>query len=77
MPRIGDKIQFELQDELFGGKLRIVKAQIIRSYPKKKGDCCEYLAFDCIDLDDPDLHYTIPADEKFIQINDWWYQEAG
>ena len=70
MPRIGDKIQFELQDELFWGKLRTVKAQIIRQYPKKRGDCCEYLAFDCIDLDDPDLHYTIPADEKFISIDD-------
>jgi hypothetical protein len=65
MARIGDKISFELQDELFGGKLRMVKAQIIRSYPRKLG-----LAFDCIDLDDPDVYYTIPADEKFIQIND-------
>ena len=73
MPRIGDKIQFELQDELFEKGLRTVKAQIIRQYPKKRGDCCEYLAFDCIDLDDPDLHYTIPADEKFISIDDWWY----
>jgi hypothetical protein len=63
--RIGDKISFELQDELFGGKLRIVKAQIIRQYPKING-----LAFDCIDLTDPDIHYTIPADEKYIQIND-------
>ena len=77
MARIGDKISFELQDELFGGKLRGVKAQIIRQYPKQRGDCCEYLAFDCIDLTDPDIHYTIPADEKYIQINDWWYQEAG
>ena len=65
MARIGDKISFELQDELFGGKLRMVKAQIIRQYPKSNG-----LAFDCVDLDDPDLHYTIPADEKFISIND-------
>ena len=65
MARIGDKISFELQDELFGGKLRMVKAQIIRQYPKTNG-----LAFDCVDLDDPDLHYTIPADEKFISIND-------
>jgi len=65
MARIGDKISFELQDELFGGKLRTVKAQIIRQYPKSNG-----LAFDCIDLDDPDIHYTIPADEKFISIND-------
>jgi len=68
MARIGDKISFELQDELFGGKLRMVKAQIIRQYPKSNG-----LAFDCVDLDDPDLHYTIPADEKFISVNDWWY----
>jgi hypothetical protein len=65
MARIGDKISFELQDELFGGKLRMVKAQIIRQYPKTNG-----LAFDCIDLDDPDVYYTIPADEKFISIND-------
>ena len=63
--RIGDKIKFELQDELFGGKLRTVKAQIIRQYPRTNG-----LAFDCIDLDDPDIHYTIAADEKYIQIND-------
>lgn len=70
MARIGDKISFELQDELFGGRLRIVKAQIIRQYRKIRGDCCEYLAFDCIDIEDPDIHYTIPADEKYIQIND-------
>ena len=65
MARIGDKISFELQDELFGGTLRVVKAQIIRQYPKTNG-----LSFDCIDLTDPDIHYTIPADEKYIQIND-------
>ena len=70
MARIGDKISFELQDELFGGKLRVVKAQIIRQYPKQRGDCCEYLAFDCIDLDDPNIHYTIPSDEKYISIDD-------
>ena len=70
MPRIGDKIEFELQDELFEKGLKTVKAQIIRQYPKKGGDCCEYLAFDCIDLDDPDIHYTIPSDEKFISIDD-------
>ena len=63
--RIGDKIQFELQDELFEKGLKTVQAQIIRQYPKSNG-----LAFDCIDLDHPDLHYAIPADEKFIQIND-------
>ena len=65
MPRIGDKIQFELQDELFKKGLRTVKAQIIRQYHKING-----LAFDCIDLTDPDIHYTIAADEKYIQIND-------
>ena len=65
MARIGDKIKFELQDELFEKGLRTVKAQIIRSYPKMNG-----LSFDCIDLDDPDLHYTISADEKFISIDD-------
>ena len=65
MARIGDKIKFELQDELFKKGLRTVKAQIIRSYPKQNG-----LSFDCIDLDDPDLHYTISADEKFISIDD-------
>ena len=70
MPRIGDKIQFELQDELFEKGLRTVKAQIIRQYRKIRGDCCEYLAFDCIDIEDPDIHYMIPADEKYIQIND-------
>ena len=70
MPRIGDKIEFKLQDELFGGGLRTVQAQIIRQYPKQRGSCCEYLAFDCIDLDEPGIHYTIPADEKFISIND-------
>lgn len=65
MPRIGDKIQFELDDELFEKGIKIVKAQIIRQYPKQGG-----LAFDCIDLNDPDLHYTIPSDEKYIQVND-------
>jgi len=65
MARIGDKIKFELDDQLFEKGIRTVQAQIIRSYPKMNG-----LAFDCIDLDDPDLHYTISADEHFIQIND-------
>ena len=64
-PRIGDKIKFELQDELFEKGIKVVKAQIIRQYPKQGG-----LSFDCIDLDDPDIHYTIPADEKYIQVND-------
>ena len=72
MARIGDKISFELQDELFKKGIKVVRAQIIRQYPKSNG-----LAFDCIDLDEPDIHYTIPADEKFISINDWWYQESG
>jgi hypothetical protein len=65
MARIGDKISFELQDELFKKGIKVVRAQIIRQYPKTNG-----LAFDCIDLDDPDIHYTIAADEKFISIND-------
>ena len=65
MARIGDKIQFELEDTLFEKGIKTVKAQIIRSYPRKLG-----LAFDCIDLTDPDIHYTIAADEKYIQIND-------
>ena len=69
-PRIGDKVYFEVNDELHENKVRMVHAKIIRQYPKKRGNCCEYLAFDCVDLDDPDLHYTIPADEKFISIND-------
>jgi len=70
MPRIGDKISFELQDELFEQGLKTVRAQIIRSYPKHRGNCCTYLAFDCVDLDDPNLHYTLAADEQFVQIND-------
>ena len=65
MARIGDKISFELDDALFEKGVKRVKAQIIRQYPKSNG-----LAFDCIDLDEPDIHYTIPADEKFISIND-------
>ena len=65
MARIGDKIKFELEDELFEKGLKTVQAQIIRQYPRTNG-----LAFDCIDLDDSDIHYTIAADEKFIQIND-------
>jgi len=74
MPRIGDKISFELQDELFEQGLKTVRAQIIRSYPKHRGNHKTYLAFDCVDLDDPNLHYTLAADEQFVQINDWWYQ---
>lgn len=65
MARIGDKIKFELEDALFEKGIKTVQAQIIRSYPRKLG-----LAFDCIDLDDPDIHYTIPADEKYVSIND-------
>ena len=65
MARIGDKIKFELDDALFEKGIKTVKAQIIRQYPRTNG-----LAFDCIDLDDPDIHYTIAADEKYIQIND-------
>ena len=70
MARIGDKIKFELQDELFEHGLKTVSAQVIRSYPRQRGKCCTYLAFDCVDLDDPNLTYTIAADEHFIQIND-------
>ena len=70
MPRIGDKIKFQLEDTLFEKGIKTVKAQIIRSYPRQRGKCCTFLAFDCVDLDDPDVYYTIPADEKFISIND-------
>ncbi len=70
MARIGDKIQFELEDELFEKGLKTVRAQIIRSYPRQRGKCCTYLAFDCVDLDDSSLTYTIPSDESFISIND-------
>ncbi len=69
-PRIGDKIQFELEDELFEKGTRVVRAQIIRKYPQPIGKHCTILAFDCIDLDDSSLNYTIPSDERFIQIND-------
>ena len=64
MVRIGDKIKFELDDELFGRGIRTVSARIVRSYPRTLG-----LAFDCIDIEEPDIHYTIAADAKFIQIN--------
>jgi len=70
MARIGDKIKFELQDELFEQGLKTVRAQIIRSYPKHRGKHKTYLAFDCVDLDEPSLTYTIAADEQFVQIND-------
>ena len=70
MARIGDKIQFELEDELFEKGLKTVRAQIIRSYPKHRGKHKTYLAFDCVDLEDSSLTYTIPADESFISIND-------
>ena len=70
MPRIGDKISFEIQDELFEKGLKTVRAQIIRTYPRQRGNCCQYLAYDCIDLDYPDLTYTIAADEHFISVND-------
>ena len=65
MARIGDKISFELHDDLFKKGFRVVSAQIIRQYPRSNG-----LAFDCIDLNEPGIHYTIAADEKFISIND-------
>lgn len=69
MSRIGDKIYFEVEDELHEKKTRLVHAQIIRQYPKPLGKCCEYLALDCIDLDNADLVYTVPYDEKIIKAD--------
>ena len=69
MAKVGDKISFELEDQLFDKGIRIVNAQIVRRYPKALGACCEYLAYDCVDLEHPDLCYTISADEKFILDN--------
>ena len=70
MPRIGDKISFELQDELFERGLKTVRAQVIRQYPKPIGKHATILAFDCVDLDNPDFTYSIAADEKFISVDD-------
>ncbi len=65
--RIGDKIEFEVEDTLHEKGIRIVKAQVVRQYPKPLGRHASFLAIDCIDLDDPDLHYTIPYGEAFIK----------
>ena len=69
LPRIGDKVYFEVNDELHENKVRVVHAKIIRQYPKKRGNCCEYLAFDCVDLDHKDIYYTVPYDEEFIKTD--------
>ena len=68
-PRIGDKVYFEVNDELHENKVRMVHAKIIRQYPKKRGNCCEYLAFDCVDLDQKNIYYTVPYDEEFIKTD--------
>tara|TARA_R110002020_G_scaffold26817_3_gene86691 strand:+ start:231 stop:554 length:324 start_codon:yes stop_codon:yes gene_type:complete len=68
-PRIGDKVYFEVNDELHENKVRVVHAKVIRQYPKKRGNCCEYLAFDCVDLDHKDIYYTVPYDEEFIKTD--------
>ena len=68
-PRIGDKVYFEVNDELHDGSVRMVHAKIVRQYPKKQGNCCEYLAFDCIDLDQKNIFYTVPYDQKFIKTD--------
>ncbi len=65
MYEIGDKIKFELEDQLFDKNLRTVRARIIRAYPRNNA-----LAFDCVDLDNENLNYTINADEKFIRFDD-------
>ncbi len=68
-PKIGDKIYFEIDDHLHEKGVRLVHAKILRLYPKKLGECCEYLAFDCADLDNKDLVYTVPYDQKFIKTD--------
>ncbi len=68
-PRIGDKVYFEVDDKLHENKVRMVHAKIIRQYPKKRGKCCEYLAFDCVDLDYKDIYYTVPYDKEFIETD--------
>ena len=65
--RIGDKIFFEVEDTLHEKGIRVVNAQVIRSYPQPLGKHASALAIDCIDLDNPDLHYTIPYGEAFIK----------
>ena len=68
-PRIGYKVYFEVNDELHENKMRLVHAKILRQYPRQLGKCCEYLAFDCIDLDNSSIVYTVPYDEKFIKTD--------
>lgn len=68
-PRIGDKVYFEVNDELHENKVRMVHAKIVRQYPKKKGKDKEYLAFDCVDLDQKNIFYTVPYDQKFIKTD--------
>ena len=68
-PRIGDKVYFEVNDELHENKVRMVHAKIVRQYPKKKGKGNEYLAFDCVDLDHKDIYYTVPYDQEFIKTD--------
>ena len=69
VPKIGDKVYFEVNDELHENKVRMVHAKILRAYPKKRGKCCEYLAFDCIDLDQDNIFYTVTYDQEFIKID--------
>ena len=63
--RIGDRIEFELEDLLHDSSIRRVSAQVVRKYPSQAYG----LAFDCIDLDFPDIGYTVPYEENFIKIN--------
>ena len=69
MAKIGDKIYFEVEDTLHEKKTRVVHAQIVRKYPKPLGKHATYLAVDCIDLDNADLVYTVPYDEKIIKAD--------
>ena len=68
-PRIGDKVYFEVDDELHENKVRMVHAKVVRQYPKRKGEKDEYLAFDCIDLDQKNIYYTVPYDEEFVETD--------
>jgi len=68
-PRIGDKVYFEVEDELHDGEMRLVHAKILREYPKHRGNCCTYLAYDCVDLDVEDTFYTIPYDKEIIKTD--------
>jgi len=69
VPKIGDKVYFEVGDELHENKVRMVHAKIIRQYPMSKGKCCKYLAFDCVDLDYKDIVYTVPYEKEFIKTD--------